>query len=93
VARGYLTMTVAFSQDQEHKIYVQHRMWDERRQLWDWIENGAALYVCGNAKTMAKDVESCLLEIAKKTGGKTDLQAVHFLKELRRSGRYRKDVY
>ncbi len=93
IERGYLTMTLAFSQDQEHKIYVQHRMWEERCRLWDWIENGAAVYVCGNAKTMAKDVESCLLTIAKEVGGKTEDQAIDFLKELRHSGRYRKDVY
>jgi sulfite reductase (NADPH) flavoprotein alpha-component len=93
IDRGYLTLTLAFSQDQEYKIYVQHKMWEERRRLWEWIENGAAVYVCGNAKAMVKDVENCLLTIAKEVGGKTDDQAMEFLKELRHSGRYRKDVY
>jgi sulfite reductase (NADPH) flavoprotein alpha-component len=93
IERGYLTLTLAFSQDQEVKIYVQHKMWEERRRLWEWIENGAAVYVCGNARTMAKDVESCLLNIATEVGGRTDDQAADFLKNLRRSGRYRKDVY
>jgi sulfite reductase (NADPH) flavoprotein alpha-component len=93
IERGYLKMTLAFSQDQEHKIYVQHRMWEERHALWEWIDNGASLCVCGNARTMAKDVEVCLQDIAKAIGGKTESQAADFLRDLRRAGRYRKDVY
>ena len=59
---GALTrMDVAFSRDLPHKIYVQHRMWDQRHDLIDWLEGGAYFYVCGDAKAMAKDVRATLV--------------------------------
>ena len=54
-------MDVAFSRDRPEKIFVQHRMWEQRRNLVDWIEGGAYLYVCGDAKAMAKDVRATLV--------------------------------
>jgi sulfite reductase (NADPH) flavoprotein alpha-component len=93
IDRGYLIMSLAFSQDQDYKIYVQHKMWEQRHNLWDWIETGASVYVCGNAKTMAKGVETCLHDIAREVGGKSPEEAERFICEMRRLGRYRKDVY
>ena len=61
---GVLTrIDVAFSRDQRQKIYVQHRMWDARRELFAWLQDGAAVYVCGDAKAMAKDVHAMLLQV------------------------------
>src|SRR5690606_28641435 len=65
---GRLRLSLAFSRDQPEKIYVQHRMWEERKSLWQWIEEGAYLYVCGDAFAMAKDVEKTLHQIACEEG-------------------------
>lgn len=89
--RGVLNrLDVAFSRDQQEKIYVQDRMWDARRDLFAWLQDGAALYVCGDASAMARDVNSTLLRIAADQG-EVDAQA--WLARLRRSGRYLRDVY
>jgi sulfite reductase (NADPH) flavoprotein alpha-component len=89
VASGALRLSTAFSRDQPDKIYVQHRMWEERRDLWQWLQQGAYLYVCGDAKRMAKDVEAMLVLIAEEHG----VQGRAWVKELRREGRYLRDVY
>lgn len=90
---GLLFLSLAFSRDQEEKVYVQHRMQQEAKKLWDWLEKGAYLFICGDASRMAKDVEEMLLQIAIQQGGKSPEEARAFLKELRRLGRYLRDVY
>lgn len=94
VAEGALTrMDVAFSRDQPEKIYVQHRLWERRAELWSWVQDGAVLYLCGEATAMAKDVESTLRRIAVDQGGLGDDAAAAWLEELNRERRLRKDVY
>lgn len=88
-SQGYLRLTTAFSRDQAHKIYVQHRMKEHGQELFNWLQRGAYLYVCGDMKRMAKDVEAVLLEILSDNG--VDPKA--YLKELRHSKRYQRDVY
>lgn len=83
----------AFSRDQAHKIYVQHRMLENSRDLYDWLENGAFFYVCGDAQRMAKDVDAALHAIVEKEGGKSPEQAAEYVETLRKTKRYRKDVY
>ncbi len=91
--RGILTrLDTAFSRDQADKVYVQHRMRENARELWGWLEAGAYFYVCGDAKRMAKDVEDTLVQIASEQGGKgSDAKA--WLNDLARAGRYQRDVY
>jgi len=86
-------LDVAFSRDQPEKIYVQDRMWDARRDLFAWLQDGATLYVCGNAGAMARDVNSVLLRIATDQGGLDKQGAQTWLNGLRRGGRYLRDVY
>ncbi len=88
-----LRLSLAFSRDSEEKIYVQHRMWEERRDLWSWIRDGAYFYVCGDAHHMAKEVEAALHRIAMSEGGLSTEEAHHFIKNLRTEKRYRMDVY
>jgi sulfite reductase (NADPH) flavoprotein alpha-component len=88
-----LILDTAFSRDQSEKIYVQHKIAEKGKELWSWIEKGAYLYVCGDAKKMAKDVEHIMLEIIKKFGKKNENDALLFLKELNKKGRYVKEVY
>lgn len=84
---------VAFSRDQPEKVYVQHRMWEQRRDLWAWLAEGARLYLCGDASAMAKDVEATLLAIARDQGGLAEDAAGAWLQDLVRSRRFRRDVY
>lgn len=86
-------LDLAFSRDQEHKIYVQDRMREHARELWDWFRRGAYFYICGDAKHMAKDVEATLLEIIQQEEHLTAEEAQIYLKDLRLAGRYQKDVY
>jgi sulfite reductase (NADPH) flavoprotein alpha-component len=88
-------LDLAFSRDQSHKIYVQHRMLEQAKELWDWIQNGAYCYVCGDAKHMAKDVHRTLIEIAQKTGGLSPEAADEFVNVtlMRTERRYLRDVY
>ncbi len=83
----------AFSRDQDHKIYVQHRILEQGETLWQWIERGAHLYICGDAERMAKDVHQALIEVIKQHGGKSEEQAEALLESLRSDKRYQKDVY
>jgi sulfite reductase (NADPH) flavoprotein alpha-component len=91
--RGHLRLDLAFSRDQEHKIYVQHKMWEQGKELWRWLEEGAHLYVCGDAQRMAKDVEAMLQAIVIEFGKKESQAAKNFLKHLRQEKRYLRDVY
>jgi sulfite reductase (NADPH) flavoprotein alpha-component len=89
--RGVLTrLDVAFSRDQLVKRYVQHALWDARRELHAWVQEGAAIYVCGDANAMAKDVHATLQRILGEQGGRDGVAA---LDVLRREGRYLRDVY
>jgi len=94
MASGALSrIDVAFSRDQPEKIYVQHRLWERRTELLSWIADGAHVYVCGDEKGMAKDVDVTLVKILAE-GAKGDLEAGRAkLKELTKAGRYQRDVY
>ncbi|NRA83232.1 MAG: assimilatory sulfite reductase (NADPH) flavoprotein subunit [Gammaproteobacteria bacterium] len=92
--RGVLNrIDLAFSRDQEHKIYVQDRIKEQGQDLYQWLEQGASLYVCGDGSKMAKDVHQALLEVIEQYGNKSTEQAQEYLIELRDSKRYQKDVY
>jgi sulfite reductase (NADPH) flavoprotein alpha-component len=86
-------MDLAFSRDQMSKVYVQHKMLEAAQELWRWLANGAHLYVCGDAKRMAGDVELALQQIAVTQGGMDAAAAKRYLGELARAGRYQRDVY
>ncbi|MGH7104728.1 MAG: diflavin oxidoreductase [Acetobacteraceae bacterium] len=93
-AAGVLTdLSLAFSRDQPEKIYVQHRMWEQREQLWRWLDDGAVLYVCGDARAMARDVHATLIRIiSDATGCDADASAA-WLRAAITDGRYKRDVY
>ena len=92
--QGLLTrLTLAWSRDGAEKIYVQHRMRELGEELWNWIEEGAHVYVCGDAKRMAGEVEEALIAIIEDCGWRSTEGAKAFLEEMVETGRYRKDVY
>lgn len=94
VARGVLNrLDLAFSRDQQEKVYVQHRMEENGAELWEWIKNGAYFYVCGDAKRMAKDVDAALQAIVAKHGGMDSHGAADYIKAMRKEKRYQRDVY
>ena len=86
-------LSTAFSRDQAEKIYVQHRMMENAAEVWNWLEEGAYFYVCGDASRMAKDVDDALHRIVVQAGGKSEEQAAEYVEEMKKSKRYRKDVY
>ncbi len=86
---GLLKIDTAFSRDQEHKIYVQHRLKEKGAEIYQWLENGAYIYVCGDAHQMAKDVEKVLGEIIQEHGK----EPREYIKRLRTEKRYLRDVY
>lgn len=90
---GHLRLDTAFSRDQERKIYVQDRMIENGGTVWNWIEEGATLYVCGDASRMAKDVHSALCTIVEKHGGMDAEQAQEYVAALKDQHRYHRDVY
>jgi sulfite reductase (NADPH) flavoprotein alpha-component len=94
-AAGHLTrLTLAWSRDgKQQKTYVQHRMREVGRDLWAWLNDGAHVYVCGDALRMAKDVETVLTEIVAEQSGRTAAEALKFVAELKAQGRYQADVY
>ncbi|MEH8017160.1 assimilatory sulfite reductase (NADPH) flavoprotein subunit [Rheinheimera muenzenbergensis] len=92
--RGLLTkLDVAFSRDQAAKVYVQDKLRQHGSEVWQWLEQGAHLYICGDANRMAKDVQQALLDIVQQYGAKSAEQAQAYLDELRVAKRYQKDVY
>ena len=94
VSSGLLTrLDLAFSRDQPEKIYVQDRMIEQSVELWSWLEKGAHLYVCGDAKRMAKDVDRALHTVIESQGGLTEVQAAEYVKMLKTNKRYQRDVY
>ena len=86
-------MDLAFSRDQTNKVYVQHKMLEAASELWRWLANGAYIYVCGDAKRMAGDVDLALQQIAITQGGMDAAAAKRHLVDLSRVGRYQRDVY
>jgi len=93
-AEGVLhRLDTAFSRDQADKIYVQHRMLEAAQELFEWLEQGACFYVCGDASRMAKDVDAALHKVVETAGGMSPEEAAAYVEELKKSKRYRKDVY
>ncbi len=86
-------MDVAFSRDQKDKIYVQHKLLENKAELFQWIEEGAYFYLCGDMKYMAKDVNKTLLKIIQEQGGVSEAKAVEYVKKLKREKRFQSDVY
>jgi sulfite reductase (NADPH) flavoprotein alpha-component len=94
LAKGQLTrMDTAFSRDQILKVYVQDRMRENAAELWEWIKGGGHFYVCGDAKRMAKDVDTALHDIIAERGGMTVPQAQEYVKAMKKEHRYQRDVY
>jgi sulfite reductase (NADPH) flavoprotein alpha-component len=84
---------LAFSRDQEKKIYVQDRMMENAKEMWAWLEEGAHFYVCGDASRMAKDVDATLHKIVETAGGKSADDAKSYVAKLKSDKRYQRDVY
>jgi sulfite reductase (NADPH) flavoprotein alpha-component len=94
IATGVLTkISVAFSRDQKEKMYVQHKMLKHGEEFFNWLSDGAFIYVCGAKEPMSVDVENTLLAIIAKHGNKKTNEAIAYLDELKEAGRYVKDVY
>ncbi|MET1178773.1 assimilatory sulfite reductase (NADPH) flavoprotein subunit [Peribacillus simplex] len=91
---GVLTkMDVAFSRDTDEKVYVQNRMREHSGELYEWLQEGAAVYICGDEKNMAHDVHNTLIEIIEKEGNMSHADAQAYLEELQQNKRYQRDVY
>jgi sulfite reductase (NADPH) flavoprotein alpha-component len=86
-------VSLAFSRDQQYKIYVQHRILEQAPELWKWIEGGAYIYICGAKEPMSKDVDYAMLQVIERFGKKSSTEAIEFLDQLKEAGRYLKDVY
>jgi sulfite reductase (NADPH) flavoprotein alpha-component len=86
-------LDLAFSRDQDRKVYVQHRMTEQAGDLWRWLQDGGHFYVCGDATRMARDVDTALRGVAMTEGGMSETQARDWIVALARQGRYLRDVY
>ncbi|GAA4365242.1 diflavin oxidoreductase [Kangiella marina] len=88
-------LDLAFSRDAENgdKVYVQQKLLEKSAEVWQWLEQGAYFYVCGDMHRMAKDVETALLSIIQTQGGKSEAQAKQYLKQLKLDNRYQRDIY
>jgi sulfite reductase (NADPH) flavoprotein alpha-component len=86
-------MDVAFSRDTEEKVYVQHRMLEQSKEFFQWLEDGAVLYICGDEKNMAHDVHETLIDIIEKEGNMTREQAEDYVARMQQEKRYQRDVY
>lgn len=94
LAMGVLNkINLAFSRDQKEKIYVQHRMLEYAKELFEWIQSGAFVYISGLKEPMSRDVENVLLQVISSEGNKNEEEAKAYLKQLKEEGRYEKDVY
>ncbi len=93
VAEGHLKLSVAFSRDQSEKTYVQDRMREEGAEFWKWLTEDAVVYVCGDAKRMAKDVDDALREIIREHGNMSEEKAKDYVREMKAKKRYLRDVY
>jgi sulfite reductase (NADPH) flavoprotein alpha-component len=92
-ARVLTRLSLAWSRDDAQKFYVQDRMREVGRDLWAWLADGAYVYVCGDAKHMAKDVERALVDIVAQFGVRSTAEAIVFVGDLKKRGRYQQDVY
>ncbi len=93
-AKNVLTrLSLAWSRDTSEKFYVQDRMRQVGRDLWAWLAEGAHIYVCGDAKRMAKDVERALVDIVAQHGVRSLDDAIAFVTNLKKQDRYHQDVY
>ncbi|AQX54384.1 assimilatory sulfite reductase (NADPH) flavoprotein subunit [Priestia flexa] len=91
---GVLTkMDVAFSRDTAEKVYVQHRMKEHSKELFEWLEEGAVVYICGDEKHMAHDVHNTLIDIIEQEGNVSREQAEQYLADMQQQKRYQRDVY
>jgi sulfite reductase (NADPH) flavoprotein alpha-component len=91
---GVLTkLDVAFSRDTEEKVYVQHRLLEQSQELFEWLQEGAVVFVCGDEKNMAKDVHNTLIEIIEKEGKMSREKAEEYLANMKQQKRYQRDVY
>lgn len=86
-------LELAWSRDQAEKVYVQHKMLEKKAELWNWLQDGAVFYVCGDASRMAKDVDQALRTIAQEQGSMSEEEAGVWIKGLQKERRYLKDVY
>ena len=86
-------LDLAWSRDQDKKVYVQHKMLEKGAELWNWLDNGALFYVCGDASRMAKDVDHALRTIAQEQGSMSEEDSANWVKSLQKEKRYLKDVY
>jgi len=86
-------LTLAFSRDQQDKVYVQTRMLEQAREFWAWLQAGAVIYICGDASRMAKDVDAALHRIVAEQGNMSDKAAAHYVAALSDHHRYLRDVY
>ncbi|WP_445478223.1 assimilatory sulfite reductase (NADPH) flavoprotein subunit [Lysinibacillus irui] len=94
LASGTLSqMHVAFSRDTEKKVYVQHKLQEHAASFYEWLEQGAVIYVCGDKKSMAADVDTTIHQIIEQQGQKTPEEAKSFVNELKQQKRYQRDVY
>lgn len=93
VENGSMKLSLAWSRDQAEKVYVQHLMEQEGPELWKWLEEGACLYVCGDASRMAKDVDAALHKVIETCGGKTSEEAMEYVADLKKTKRYQRDIY
>jgi sulfite reductase (NADPH) flavoprotein alpha-component len=94
IEKGVLTrMDVAFSRDTDHKVYVQHRMLEKSNELFQWLEEGAAVFICGDEKNMAHDVHQTLIDILEKEGCMSREKAQEYLADMQQQKRYQRDVY
>ncbi len=83
----------AFSRDQAYKVYVQHRLLENAKEIYAWLQEGAHFYVCGDESRMAKDVDLALHQIVEKEGGLSPEAAASYVEGLRKEKRYKRDVY
>ncbi len=86
-------LEVAFSRDSAEKVYVQHKMLENSKELFEWLNNGAYFYVCGDKQYMAKDVHNTLISVIEKEGSMTREAAEAYLNDMQEQGRYQRDVY
>ncbi|MCH9627289.1 MAG: Sulfite reductase [NADPH] flavoprotein alpha-component [Chlamydiales bacterium] len=92
-AKKSLKIDCAFSRDQKNKVYVQHKMYEQKAELWKWLQEGAYLFVCGDASKMAKDVDKILHQIVEQEGNLSSIDAKLYIKKLKKERRYQRDVY
>lgn len=91
--RTLSNLNVAFSRDQEHKVYVTHLLKNDENLVWEIIKSRGNIYVCGDAKNMAKDVNNILIKIFQTQGKMTQQKAEEYLKELNEKSKYQQDVW